>query len=51
MIVARHTPYHIHMLVRIPPKMCVSRFVRYLKERSAGITHEGHANLKYNYGN
>lgn len=42
---------HIHMLVKIPPKMSVSRFMGYLKGRSAVIIHERHANLKYNYGN
>lgn len=42
---------HIHMLVRIPPKMSVASFMGYLKGRSAVIIHERHANLKYNYGN
>lgn len=31
--------------------MSVSRFMGYLKGRSAVIIHERHANLKYNYGN
>lgn len=44
-------PDHIHMLVKIPPKMSISRFMGYLKGRSAVIIHEKHANLKYNYGN
>lgn len=44
-------PDHIHMLVKIPPKMSVSRFMGYLKGRSAVIIHEKHANLKYNYSN
>ena len=44
-------PDHIHMLVRIPPKMSVASFMGYLKGRSAVIIHERHANLKYNYGN
>ncbi|MFT9411198.1 IS200/IS605 family transposase [Liquorilactobacillus hordei] len=44
-------PDRIHMLVKIPPKMSVSRFMGYLKGRSAVIIHERHANLKYNYGN
>lgn len=44
-------PDHIHMLVKISPKMSVSRFMGYLKGRSAVIIHEKHANLKYNYGN
>lgn len=42
---------HIHMLVRVSPKLSVSGFMGYLKERSAVIIHERHANLKYNYGN
>jgi putative transposase len=50
-IEAHAMPDHIHMLVRIPPKMSVSRFMGYLKGRSAVIIHERHANLKYNYGN
>jgi len=39
------------MLVKIPPKMSVSSFMGYLKERSTVIIHERPANLKYNYGN
>ena len=50
-IEAHAMPDHIHMLVRIPPKMSVSSFMGYLKGRSAVIIHERHANLKYNYGN
>ena len=44
-------PDHIHMLVRIPPKMSVSSFMGYFKGRSATLIHEQHANLKYKYGN
>jgi putative transposase len=50
-IEAHAMPDHIHMLVRIPPKMSVASFMGYLKGRSAVIIHERHANLKYNYGN
>lgn len=50
-IEAHAMPDHIHMLVKIPPKMSVSRFMGYLKGRSAVIIHEKHANWKYNYGN
>jgi putative transposase len=50
-IEAHAMPDHIHMLVRIPPKLSVSGFMGFLKGRSAGIIHERHANLKYNYGN
>ncbi|KRL06261.1 IS200/IS605 family transposase [Liquorilactobacillus hordei] len=50
-IIENAMPDRIHMLVKIPPKMSVSRFMGYLKGRSAVIIHERHANLKYNYGN
>ena len=50
-IEAHAMPDHIHMLVRIPPKLSVSGFMGFLKGRSAVIIHERHANLKYNYGN
>ena len=42
---------HIHMLVKIPPKLSVSSFMGYLKGKSALMIFEEHANLKYNYGN
>ena len=44
-------PYHIHMLVEIPPKMSVSDFVGYIKGKSTLMIFERHANLKYKYGN
>ncbi|KRN27207.1 IS200 family transposase [Liquorilactobacillus mali] len=50
-IEAHAMPDHIHMLVKILPKISVSSFMGYLKGRSAVIIHERHANLKYNYGN
>ena len=50
-IEAECCPDHIHMLVRIPPKLSVSGFMGFLKGRSAVVIHERHANLKYNYGN
>ena len=50
-IEAHAMPNHIHMLVRIPPKLSVSGSMGFLKGRSAVIIHERHANLKYNYGN
>ncbi|HDT8158630.1 TPA: IS200/IS605 family transposase, partial [Enterococcus faecalis] len=50
-IEAHAMPDHIHMLVRIPPKLSVSGFMGFLKGRSVVIIHERHANLKYNYGN
>lgn len=42
---------HIHMLVKIPPKMSVSSFMGYLKEKSSLMIFEQNANLKYKYGN
>ena len=42
---------HIHMLVKIPPKMSVSGFVGFLKGKSTLLIFERHANLKYKYGN
>ena len=42
---------HIHMLVRIPPKISVSGFMGYLKGKSSLMIFERHANLKYKYGN
>lgn len=48
---ANATMDHIHMLVKIPPKMAVSAFMGYLKGKSTLIIFERHANLKYRYGN
>ena len=42
---------HIHMLLKIPPKLSVSSFMGYLKGKSALMIFEEHGNLKYNYGN
>ena len=50
-IEAHVMPAHIHMLVRITPKISISSFMGYLKRRSATLIHEKHANLKYKYGN
>jgi putative transposase len=44
-------PDHIHMLVKIPPKMSVSGFMGYLKGKSSLMIFERHSNLKYKYGN
>ena len=44
-------PDHIHMLVSIPPKISVSSFMWYLKGKSSLLMFDGHANLKYKYGN
>lgn len=42
---------HIHMLVKIPPKLAVSSIMGYLKGKSSLMIFEKHANLKYKYGN
>ena len=48
---AHAMPDHIHMLVRIPPKIAVSNLMGYLKGKSSLMIFERHANLKYKYGN
>ena len=48
---AHAMPDHIHMLLRIPPKIAVSNFMGYLKGKSSLMIFERHANLKYKYGN
>lgn len=50
-IEAQACPDHIHMLVKIPPKISISSFMEYLKVKSSLMIFEEHANLKYNYGN
>ena len=50
-IEANACPDHIHMLVKIPPKLSISSFMGYLKGKSSLMIFEEHANLKYNYGN
>ncbi len=44
-------PDHIHILVEIPPGMCISSFMGYLKGKSAMMIFNNHANLKYKFGN
>lgn len=44
-------PDHIHMLVKIPPKMSVSEFMGNLKGKSSLMIFDRFANLKYKYGN
>ena len=50
-IEAELCPDHVHMLVSIPPNLSVAQFVGYLKEKSALMIFDRHANLKYKYGN
>ena len=44
-------PDHIHMLLEIPPKYAVSKFVGYLKGKSATMLYEQFGELKYKYRN
>ena len=42
---------HIHILVTIPPKMSVSKFMGILKGKSSLMIFDQFANLRYKYGN
>ena len=42
---------HVHLSVAIPPKYSISKFMGYLKGKSALMMFDRHANLKYKYGN
>ena len=44
---AEMCPDHVHMLVKIPPKVSVSSFVGYLKGRSSLMIYEKYPELKY----
>lgn len=44
-------PDHVHLLLRIPPKMAVSSFMGYLKGKSALMIFDKHANLNYKFWN
>ena len=48
---ANACPDHIHMLVKIPPKISVSGFMGYLKGKSATMLYEQFGELKYKYRN
>ena len=50
-IEANACPDHIHMLISIPPKMSVSKFMGILKGKSSLMIFDRFANLKYKYGN
>src|SRR5574344_546374 len=41
---------HIHMLIKIPPKMSVSSAIGYLKGKSTLLIFDRHADMKYKYG-
>lgn len=49
-IEAELCPDHVHMLIKIPPKMSVSGAVGYLKGKSTLLVFERHAEMKYKYG-
>ena len=51
LIEAQACPDHIHMLVCIPPKMSVSKFMGILKGKSSLMIFDRFAQLKYKYGN
>ena len=42
---------HIHMLLRIPPKISVSQFMGYLKGKSSIMIYNKWGNMKYKYRN
>ncbi len=44
-------PDHIHMLLEIPPKYSVSKFMGYLKGKSSTMLYEQFGELKYKYRN
>ena len=44
-------PDHVHLLLRIPPKMAVSSFMGYLNGKSALMIFDRHANLNYKFWN
>ena len=48
-IEANTCPDHIHMLVAIPPKMSVAKFIRILKGKSSLMIFYRFAHLKYKY--
>ena len=41
---------HIHMLIKVPPKMSVSSIMGYLKGKSTLLIYDRHADMKYKYG-
>lgn len=51
LIEAQACPDHIHMLICIPPKMSVSKFMGILKGKSSLMIFDRFAQLKYKYGN
>ena len=48
---AEACPDHIHMLLSIPPKYSVPKFMGYLKGKSSTMLYEQFGELKYKYRN
>ena len=44
-------PDHVHLLLSIPPRVCVSSYMGYLKGKSALMMFDRNANLKYKFCN
>ena len=42
-------PDHIHLLLRIPPKLSVSSFMGYLKGKSSTMIYQKYGNMKFAY--
>ena len=51
MIEGRLMPDRVHVLLAIPPKYGVASVMGYLKGKSSLMIFDGHANLKYRFGN
>lgn len=47
---AEACPDHIHMLIKIPPKMSVAAAMGYIKGKSTLLIFDRHADMKYKYG-
>ena len=50
-IEAEVCPDHVHMLLKIPPKISVSSFMGFLKGKSSLMIYEKWGNLKFKYRN
>ena len=46
---AEACPDHIHMLIKIPPKMSVASALGYIKGKSTLLIFDRHADMKYKY--
>lgn len=49
-IEAELCPDHVHMLIKVPPKMSIAGAIGYLKGKSTLLIFERHADMKYKYG-